>query len=62
MKARITIRQSKVANCYTLLNGKTFAVVHANDIKDGLIQRVEKLKSYNCDFSADQLLKCIRLN
>lgn len=62
MKARITIRQSNTTSCYTLLNGKTFAVVHANDIKDGLMARVEKLKSYNCDFSADQLLKCIRLN
>lgn len=61
MKARITIRQSKTS-CYVLLNGKTSAIVHPNDIKNGLMERVEKLKSYNCDFSANQLLKCIRLN
>lgn len=62
MKARITIRQSNTTNCYTLLNGKDWAVVHALDIKHGLMNHVEKLKSYNCDFSANQLLKCIRLN
>lgn len=62
MKARITIRQSKTTNCYTLLNGKDWAVVHAADIKKGLIEYVERLKSYNCDFSANKILKCIRLN
>ena len=61
MKARITVRPLQ-NNCHVVLNGKQWAVIHKSDIKNGLMTRIEELRSHGCDWSADQILKCIRVN
>ena len=61
MKARITVRPTG-NNCYVISNGKQWSVIHKSDIKNGLMARVEELRSHGCDWSADQILKCIRVS
>lgn len=69
MKARITIRQDMNTPCYTLINGNVQAAgIHPNDMREGntpidaLLNIVEKLKKNGCYYSANKILKCIRLN
>lgn len=63
MKARITIRQSVLNNnTYTIINGKDWTVLHANDIKTGLLNRIENLRNWGLDYTANKILKCIRVS
>lgn len=59
-KPRIRVRPLN-GNCHVIINGRHSAVVHRIDAKKDLMDRVEYLKSIGCDWSADQILKCIRM-
>lgn len=61
MKARIKVRPLE-NNCHTLFNGKDWSVVHKVDIKAGLIEHVDYLRRIGCEWSANQILKCIRVS
>jgi hypothetical protein len=60
MKSRITVRPLE-NNCHVILNGDVWAVIHKLDAKKGLMARVEELRKHECDWSADRILKCIRV-
>jgi hypothetical protein len=60
-KPRIRVRVTD-NNCNVIFNGKAWAVIHKNDLKNGLIEHVQYLRSIKCDWSADQILKCVRVN
>jgi hypothetical protein len=63
-KARITVRPSSLStSVYTMLAGKTFAVVSNVDIKThgSLMGYAEWLRSIDCGFSADKVLACIKV-
>lgn len=59
-KPRIRVRALDI-NCHVIFNGKNSAVIHRTDAKKDLMERVEYLKSVGCNWSADQILKCIRM-
>ncbi len=61
MKARIRVKALE-NNCHTIFNGKTWAVVHKSDIKQGLQHRIDYLNSIGCKWSAEQIMKCVRVN
>ena len=61
MKPRIKVR-SMADNCHVIFNGGNWAVVHKSDIKAGLLEHVEYLRRISCNWTADQILKCVVMN
>lgn len=58
MKTRIKVRPIQ-NNCHVIFNGRNWAVLHVNDIKTGLLEHVEYLRRIGCNWTADQILKCV---
>lgn len=62
MKPRIKVRALDT-NCHVIFNGKDWAVIHKTDIQksEGIMSRIEYLKRIGCTWSAEQIMKCVRV-